>query len=205
MAAGSGAGLECQAEESRPKPGPNQGRDTHSELGLLRLHWGVPCPNHPAAVAEWDLNPFLPTPGPTLRGLQAHLVAMPPEWSLDDGNGLPVESGQGCPWREAGSVAKEGRGARTLSPRCLLAQPHLKLRISGQELRVDARLPEAGLCSRYHLYPPPSSPGLSQPPCPSSVELLPACLPVLPLPAPPLHLTDCGSKMAQIYGSTHQK
>ena len=82
---------------------------------------------------------------------------------------------------------REG-GARTLSPRCLLAQPHLKLRISGQELRADARLPGAGLCSRYHLYPPPSSPGLSQPPCLSSVELLPACLPFLHLPPPPTPL-----------------
>lgn len=165
----------------------------------------MPCPSHPAAVAEQDLNPFLPTPGPTLRGLQAHLVAMPLEWSPDDRNGLPVASGQG--WDSAlggrqGVWHRREGGARTLPLRCLLEQPHLKLRISGQELQVDTRLPEAGLCSRYHLYLLSSSPGLSQPPCPSSAELLPACLPFLPLPP---HPTDCGSKMAQIYGSTHQK
>lgn len=166
----------------------------------------MPCPSHPAAVAGQDLNPFLPTPGPTLRGLQAHLVAMPLEWSPDDGNGLPVASGQGwdsAPGGRQGVWHRREGGARTLPPRCLLEQPHLKLRISGQELQVDTQLPEAGLCSRYHLYPPSSSPGLSQPPCPSSAELLPACLPFLPLPPP--QPTDCGSKMAQIYGSTHQK
>lgn len=97
---------------------------------------GCALSKSPSSRGRAGSEPILAHPGPTLRGLQAHLVAVPPEWSLDDGNGLPVESGQGWdsgPGGRQGVWQRREGGARTLSPRCLLAQPHLKLRISGQD------------------------------------------------------------------------
>lgn len=82
-------------------------------------------------------------------------------------------------------MAEEGRGCKDTSSQMSPGAATPQVEDQWAELQVDAQLPEAGLCSRYHLYPPSSSPGLSQPPCPSSAELLPACLPFLPLPPPP--------------------
>lgn len=92
------------------------------------------------------------------------------------------------PWREAGCVAEEGRGCKDTSSQMSPGAATPQVEDQWAELQVDAQLPEAGLCSGYHFYPPSSSPGLSQPPCPSSAELLPACLPFLPPPAPPNRL-----------------
>lgn len=64
---------------------------------------------------------------------------MPLEWSLDDRNCLPVASCQGwdsAPGGRQGVWQRREGGARTLPPRCLLEQPHLKLRISGQNCRL---------------------------------------------------------------------
>lgn len=73
-----------------------------------------------------------------------------------------------------------------------------RLPVSGQEPDPPST---AGPCSRYHFCDSPPSSGLSQPLCPSSES---SFLPPFPFFLSP-HLTDCGSKMAQIYGSTHQK
>lgn len=57
------------------------------------------------------------------------------------------------------------------------------------------------LCSGHHFCDSPPSSGLSQPLYQSSES---SFLPAFSFFLSP-HLTDCGSKMAQIYGSTHQK
>lgn len=74
-------------------------------------------------------------------------------------------------------------------------------RVGGQALQVVAGPQElgsaAGTPSETHL-PAPASTSLHSNPLPSSF------LPAFPFFLSP-HLTDCSGKMAQIYGSTHQK
>lgn len=108
---------------------------------------------------------------------------MPLEWSLDDGNGLPAACGQGwtAPGREAG-CGQRREGVQGPPPRCLLEQPHLL--ISGQNCRLmpsSWKLGSAvGTTSTLRL-PALASASLQ---CPSSAELLPACLPPFFLPRP---------------------
>lgn len=72
--------------------------------------------------------------------------------------------------------------------------------VSGQ-LQVSGQAPGTRLCSWHYLCDPPSAPASTSlrasPP-------LSSFLPAFPFFLSP-YLTDCGSKMAQIYGSTHQK
>lgn len=97
----------------------------------------------------------------------------------------------------AGRVGEEGEGDQSkrhllpgIAPHShpLWPVPHQVWRVRGQELQ-GAALPLPT--------PPDSCPGLSR-------HLLSSFLPAFPFFLSP-HLTDCGSKMAQIYGSTHQK
>lgn len=82
-------------------------------------------------------------------------------------------------WQRREGSARVKDTFSQMSPRTATSQDW---RVSRQELQVGDRLPVAGLWSWYQFYHLPSGPGLGQPPCPSSVELLPAFLPFLPLP-----------------------
>ena len=59
-------------------------------------------------------------------------------------------------------MAEEGRGCKDTSSQMSPGAATPQVEDQWAELQVDAQLPEAGLCSRYHLYPPSSSPGLSR-------------------------------------------
>lgn len=152
------------------------------------------------------MSPLLP-PKLKTQGTAGSAGGQSSRMELDDGEGglaaasqrqmVPLGRGQEC--------GRGGRGykrERHFSPRCHPTQPHL--RIGGPVGRNDRLATDplgTGLCSRYHFYHPPSclaSASLRARPPPSSF------LPAFPFFLSP-HLTDCGSKMAQIYGSTHQK
>ena len=83
-------------------------------------------------------------------------------------------------------MAEEGRGCKDTSSQMSPGAATPQVEDQWAELQVDAQLPEAGLCSRYHLYPPSSSPGLSQPPCQPWETALTLQVPVCPGPVLPV-------------------
>lgn len=96
----------------------------------------------------------------------------------------------------AGDGNGVGVGLSQASP--VKGVPTQAWRSSGQEPGPSSA---PGPCSGYHFSDSPPSSGLSPPLCQSSES---SFLPAFSFFLSP-HLTDCGSKMAQIYGSTHQK
>lgn len=154
-------------------------------------------------------------PGPKLTGPQAHLVAITQEWNLDDGRvrqQQPAKGGTGPlgGGRECGRGGKGIARVKDVFSRvsvctaipipigwCLFkirgsVGRSYKLVTSSQELDSAA-----GTTSTTHLPTPASTSLRASPP-------LSSFLPALPFFLSP-YLTDCSSKMAQIYGSTHQK
>lgn len=148
-------------------------------------------------------------PGPTLRRPQAQLVTIPQERSLGDREGGLAATNQG--WDSAPGGRHEvcvcvcgGARVRDTSAQvslCTAVPTGQCLLSSGGSAGRNCRFlgSAADTASMSHPLPP----------CPASASLRASTpsssfLPAFSFFLSP-HITDCGSKMAQIYGSTHQK